>query len=103
MNITSLRTVVLACAAGALLFAGSNQASAQVSFNIQVGTPPPPPVVEHRWARPYPGAVWIAGHQEWVHGGWVWVAGYYAYPPRHGAAWVPGHYHNGYWFPGHWA
>jgi len=103
MKITPLRTVALACVAGALLFAGSNHASAGVGISIQVGGPPPPPVYEHRWGRPYPGAVWIAGHQEWINGGWVWVGGYYAYPPYGGAVWVPGHYRHGYWHPGHWA
>ena len=102
MKITPLRTVALAGVAGALLFAGSNQASASVGISIQVGTPPPPLIVEHPWARPYPGAVWIAGHHEWINGRWVWVGGYYAYPPRRGAVWVSGYYRHGYWHPGYW-
>jgi hypothetical protein len=102
MKITSLRTVALAGLAGAALFVGANRASA-VEVGIQVGSPPPPVIVEHPWARPYPGAVWIAGHHEWVDGRWVWIGGYYDYPPRHGGYWVPAHYHHGYYRPGHWA
>jgi hypothetical protein len=102
MNIPSLRTAALAGAVFALLFAGAGRASA-VDFSIQIGTPQPPPRHDyHRWAAPYPGAVWISGHNEWVGGRWVWIGGYYAYPPSRGAVWVGGHYHHGYWVPGHW-
>ncbi len=102
MNITPLRTLALACVTGALLFAGSNHASAQVGVVIRVGTPPPPRVVEHPWARPYRDAVWIDGHHEWINGRWVWVGGYYAYPPRRGAVWVGGYWRHGYWHQGYW-
>ncbi len=90
-------------AASAILLAVPNRASAAIDLGIQVGTPPPPVVVEHPWHRPYREAVWIAGHHEWVNGAWVWVGGYYAYPPRPGAVWVPARYHHGYYYPGHWA
>jgi hypothetical protein len=105
MKITPLRMAVPAFAAIAMLFIGSNQASASVNVGvgIQVGTPPPPFIVEHPWGRPYRGAVWIPGHHEWVNGAWIWVGGYYAYPPHHGAYWVPARYHHGYYYPGHWA
>jgi hypothetical protein len=102
MKITPLRLAVLAFAVISSLFIGSTQASAQ-TLRIQIGTPPPPLVVEHPWAAPYPGAVWIAGHHEWINGHWVWVAGYYTYPPRHGGHWVRAHYRDGYYYPGHWA
>ena len=101
MKITPLRMAALTGVAVATLFIGSKPASA-ADFSIQVGVPPPPIVVEHPWARPYAEAVWIAGHHEWVGGQWVWVGGYYAYPPHHHAHWVRAHYHNGYYFPGHW-
>ena len=93
---------LLAFAVVAMLFIGSNQASAQY-VSIRVGTPPPPVVVERRWAPPYRGAVWIPGHHEWIRGSWVWVGGYYTYPPRRGGYWVPAHYRHGYYYPGHWA
>jgi hypothetical protein len=103
MKITVVRLAALALASVAMLFIGSTQASAGVSVGIRIGTPPPPIVVEHRWGRPYPGAVWIAGHHELVNGAWVWVGGYYAYPPHRGAVWVPARYHHGYYYSGHWA
>jgi len=104
MKITPLRLAVPAFAA-AMLFIGSNQASAAtyVGVGIQVGTPPPPVVVEHPWARPYRGAVWIPGHHEWVNGAWIWVGGYYAYPPHRGDRWVSARWRHGYYYPGHWA
>ena len=102
MKITPLRGISLAVAAVVVLFVSSNQASAQ-SISIRVGSPPPSHEDYRPWARPYPGAVWIAGHHEWVDGRWVWIGGYYTYPPRHGGYWVPAHYHHGYYYPGHWA
>ena len=98
----SLRMAVLAGAILATSFIGSTQASAATYVSVRVGTPPPPLVVEQRWAPPYRNAVWIPGHHEWVNGQWVWVGGYYAYPPRHGAHWVPARYRGGYYYPGHW-
>ena len=85
----------------AALVVGGSSAQAD-SINIRVGTPPPAPLVEHRWAPPYAGAVWIGGHHEWVDGRWVWIGGYYSYPPRRGGHWIPGHYRHGYWRAGHW-
>ena len=102
MKISPLRTLALACAAVTLLSLGTVSASAATYVSVRVGSPPPPMVVERRWAPPYRNAVWIGGHHEWVRGRWVWVGGYYAYPPRHGAYWVPARYHGGYYYPGHW-
>lgn len=105
MKIGSLRTLALAGLVAASFFVDSKQASAaNVGFSIQVGTPPPPPRADyHRWPPPYRSAVWIPGHNEWINGRWVWVGGYYGYPPRPGAHWVPGRYKHGYYYPGHWA
>lgn len=103
MKITPLRTTALACAAFAILLVSGGKASAiGVGIGINVGTPPPPPVVEHPWAKPYPDAVWIPGHHEWRDGHWVWIGGYYAYPPHHGAHWEPARYHDGRYYAGHW-
>jgi hypothetical protein len=59
-------------------------------------------MVDRAWGRPYRGAVWIQPHYEVVGGSWVWVRGYYTYPPRRGGYWVPGRYRHGYYYPGHW-
>jgi hypothetical protein len=103
MKITRLRLAALAFVAIAMLFTGSNRASAATYVSVRVGTPPPPVIVEHPWARPYRDAVWIPGHHEWIDGRWVWVGGYYTYPPRHGGYWVSARYRHGYYYPGHWA
>jgi hypothetical protein len=95
--------VALAFAAAVMLFISPSPATAGINVGIQVGVPPPPVVVEHRWARPYPGAVWIGGHHEWTNGAWIWVGGFYGYPPRPGAYWVRARYRNRYYYPGHWA
>jgi hypothetical protein len=100
MKIIPLRIVALAAVASAVSVIGMGQASAQV--DIRVGGPPPRGHYEHRWARPYPGAVWINGENQWRDGRWVWVGGYWGYPPQPRAVWVPGHYRHGYWRPGHW-
>jgi len=93
----------LALVAVAALFVAPAKASAAY-VNIQVGGPPPgaPGYVDRPWGRPYRDAVWIAPHYEWIRGGWVWTRGYYAYPPRRGAVWVPGRYNHGYWRGGYW-
>jgi len=103
MKITRFRLAALAFIAIVMSFVSTSKASAAVNVGIQIGTPPPPIVVEHPWARPYRGAVWIPGHHEWVNGTWVWVAGYYTYPPRRGGYWVSARYRHGYYYPGHWA
>jgi len=104
MKLVSLKLGALAMVAGAALFVSPTKASAAV-INVQIGAPPPPApvVVERPWGRPYRTAVWVAPHYEVVNGGWVWVHGYYAYPPYRGAVWIPGRYRHGYWRPGHWA
>jgi len=105
MKITPLRLAAVGILAAAMTFVGSNQASAAVYVGVNVGVPPPPPPVrvDSPWARPYPGAVWIAPHNEWINGRWVWVRGYYGYPPRRGAYWVAPRYRHGRYYPGRWA
>ena len=104
-----IRTLVLTAATVALLgLAGSSRVSADTSFGIHIGLQgPPPDREEHPWARPDRTAVWIAGHNEWANGGYVWVAGYYAYPPHEGNHWVSPRYthsQDGYYYhPGHWS
>ena len=104
MKITSFRLAAVAFVALAISFVWAGKASA-VDVSVQFGTPPPPPpaVVGRPWARPYRGAVWIAPHYELIHRRWVWVDGYYTYPPRPGGYWVPGRYRHGNYYPGHWA
>jgi hypothetical protein len=104
MNIMRFRSALVAGAAFVGLFAGASHASAAVYVGVRVGGPPPPPPVrvDGAWASPYRGAVWIPAHNEWINGRWVWVRGYYTYPPRRGGYWVPAYYRHGYYYPGRW-
>jgi len=89
-------------------FATTLPASAQ-SFVVHIGNQPPPPPRQdyQQWERPYRTAVWIPGHNEWQNGQYVWVGGYYGYPPHRHSHWVAPRYpHNdeGYSYrPGHWS
>ena len=104
MKYLHIRLLALALVAITASFLVPSHASAAAYVNIQVGTPPPvaPGYVDRPWGRPYHGAVWIAPHYEWINGRWVWVRGYYAYPPRPGMVWVSGRYSHGYWRGGYW-
>ena len=104
MKRVSIKLGALALLAGAALLVSPTKASAAV-VNVQIGGPPPPPpaYVPPPWARPHRSAVWIQGHYEVVNGRWVWINGYYGYPPHGGMHWIPGRYKHGYWRPGYWA
>ena len=52
---------------------------------------PPVARVEVVPVKPYPRAVWVAGHWRWNHGRYVWVPGRWIKRPR---GWV--------WRKGHW-
>lgn len=80
---------------------------ADASLYISVGNQPPPPNrYEKRWAQPYETAIWIPGHNEWRGGRYVWVPGYYSYPPKGKKKWVDPRYRHapdGYFYrPGYW-
>ena len=100
------RLTALIFALGILAFTLPGEA--QISLGIRVGGPPPPPhvVIEVPWASPGYGAVWIQPHYEWVNGQWVWIHGYYEYPPRPDAVYIIGNhqYRHGdhYWVSSHW-
>jgi hypothetical protein len=109
MKNMSIRTLALTAATVALLgLAGNSSVLADSSFTIHIGTQaPPPPQEDHQWASPYHTAVWIPGYNEWSNGGYIWVAGYYGYPPHAGSHWVSARYshqQDGYSYrPGHWS
>ena len=110
MKNISIRTLVLTAATAALLgLAGSSPVSADPSFSIHIGSQGPPRDREdyQPWQSPYHTAVWIPGHNEWRDGQYVWVGGYYGYPPHRHSHWVAPRYpHNedGYsYHPGHWS
>jgi|Deesub1362B_J571_1020462.scaffolds.fasta_scaffold15770_2 hypothetical protein len=72
---------------------------------VYVRKAPPPARVEVRPPKPFPNAVWIAGHWHWNGVTFVWISGRWV-KPRPGYVWVPGHWmrtHHGWrWVPGRW-
>ncbi len=77
---------------------------------VKVNQPPPPLRADvSPGPKPYPDAVWVAGHWRWAGDrGWVWVQGRWM-RPRPGYVWEPPvvvavedgnyQYHPGYWRP----
>jgi hypothetical protein len=70
-----------------------------------VAQAPPPPQTEAVVVAPGPGYVWVPGSWEW-RGRWVWVGGYWAFPPSPGGIWVDAYWVRGPYgwhrVPGHW-
>jgi hypothetical protein len=74
-----------------------------ISLNISVDAPPPPPRTEIIiGARPGPDYVWIGGYWDGEPGHYVWVSGHWDRPPHGHAEWSAphwdrdrdGHYHQ---------
>lgn len=67
---------------------------------------PPPLRSEVHSRRPSSQHVWMGGHWSWRARRYVWVAGTWVSPPRHGAQWVAGHWTKRHgrwiWVAGHW-
>ena len=76
-----------------------------VETSTVIAGPPPPPRPETVVVAPGPGYVWVGGSWVWDRR-WVWVPGYWHYPPYPHAVWVPDYWHRGphgwYRRPGHW-
>jgi len=81
-------------------------ASARVDVVVQVGVPPPAPIVEVVPA-PRSGYVWVPGYYAWHGDRHIWIRGRYVVE-RPGYAWVPDRWvqsgsqwrqERGYWEP----
>jgi len=108
MKRTSIQLLAFTVVTAITGFAAATTVHAETALVIQIGNQAPPqPQQDHQWASPYHSAAWIPGHNEWQSGQYVWVGGYYAYPPRPHSHWVaPSYPHNqsGYsYHPGHWS
>lgn len=72
---------------------------------VQVDDGPPPPQAESAVAAPGPGYVWVPGSWEWQ-GRWIWLGGYWAWPPHPAAVWVEGYWvrspYGWHRVPGYW-
>jgi hypothetical protein len=84
------------------LLAGTFAASAQVSFGIRIGPPPPPRVIAVRPVVPGPGYAWVDGYWYPVEGRYVWHDGYWTRPPYQGAYWVGPRHEHGQFYGGYW-
>jgi WXXGXW repeat (2 copies) len=77
-------------------------AHAQVTFDVHIGTPPPPPVAYRVPPQPGPGYVWVEGYQYPQGGHYKWHDGYWTRPPYTGAYWVAPYHSNSQYYAGHW-
>jgi hypothetical protein len=77
-----------------------------LAIEVGVRFGPPPPPREIVVARPSPRHVWVPGLYRWDGRHYVWVKGYWTYPPRGRSEWIPGRWdrHNGMhvWVEGRW-
>ena len=70
-----------------VILAAAPAATAQVSFSIRIGEPPPPRAFRVP-PRPGPDYVWVEGYQYPEHGHYKWHDGYWTRPPYPRAYWV---------------
>ena len=87
----------------AMLLTAALGFGAEVSFGIQIGTPPPAPrVVRVRPIAPGPGYVWVDGYWYPVGNHYRWHDGYWSRPPYEGYRWIGPRYERGTFFQGYW-
>lgn len=96
-----MRTLLQTLALSALLLAPAT-AHAQVTFDVRIGQPPPPPRVYRVPPQPGPDYVWVEGY--WYPQGshYRWHNGYWTRPPYEGAYWVQPYHVGGEYYAGHW-
>src|SRR5665213_2489080 len=63
-----------------------------VEGEVEVGGPPPAPIVEVQPVAPSPDVIWVGGAWVWGGGRWGWNRGYWGHPPHRGSMWVPDRY-----------
>ena len=97
-----MRKLLPTIAVSTLLFAAASTASAQVSFDIHIGHPPPAPRAYHVAPQPGPDYEWIEGYWYPANGKYVWHQGYWTRPPYQGAYWIQPYYENGHYYSGRW-
>ena len=86
----------------ALLLAGAAAADAQISFDVQLGTPPPAPRAYRVPRQPGPDYVWVDGYWLPANGQYRWHEGYWTRPPYPDAYWVAPFYQEGRYYTGRW-
>jgi hypothetical protein len=85
------------------IYAGT--APGQVVYE-QAPPPPPAPVAEVVVACPGPEFVWLPGYYSYGPGGYFWISGRWALPPRHHSHYFAPHWEHGprgyIWVGGAW-
>jgi hypothetical protein len=96
-----MRRFLQTLAISASLLVPASAVQAQVSFGIQIGTPPAPRAYRVP-PRPGPDYGWVEGY--WYPQGshYKWHDGYWTHPPYEGAYWVDPYHVGGQYFSGHW-
>ena len=98
---TLMKMTIIVCFAALIGFTSMNCASRVV----YVRKAPPAARVEVRPARPYAGAVWVAGYWRWNGRNYVWTSGHWV-KARRGKTFTKGHWKKtprGWrYVPGHW-
>jgi len=79
----------------------SSAVSAQISFGIRIGAPPPPRAYVVA-AQPGPEFMWIEGYWYPQGGRYLWHDGYWSRPPYEGAYWVAPYHDRGQYVAGYW-
>jgi hypothetical protein len=97
-----MRKLTRVLAAAAFVLVSASAAHAQISFDVRIGTPPPPPRVYRVPVQPGPDYIWVEGY--WYPAGqrYVWHNGYWTHPPYAGAYWVAPYYREGRYYAGRW-
>jgi len=96
-----MKTLVKSLALAGLLLVPASAATAQVSFGINIGPPPPWRSTVIR-PQPRPDNIWVDGY--WYPQGshYVWHAGYWTAAPYEGAYWNEPYYSGRQYIPGYW-
>ena len=97
-----MRHILRALATSAFLLALASPARAQITFDPQMGAPPPAPRAYRVPPQPGPDYVWIDGYWYPQNGQYRWHNGYWTHPPYPNAYWVAPYYERGQYYTGHW-
>ncbi len=97
-----MRNVLRALSISALFLTLAPAAHAQISFDFDLGTPPPAPRAYRVPRQPGPDYVWVEGYWYPENGQYRWHNGYWTLPPYPDAYWVAPYYERGHYYTGHW-
>jgi hypothetical protein len=99
----SMSRMLQAVSISALLLTFAPAAHAQISFDVRMGEPPPPPRSYRVPPQPGPDYEWVEGY--WypaANGQYRWHNGYWTHAPYPDAYWVAPYYQGHQYYPGHW-